>query len=355
MTHRTAAGAPRGDAALATTAPPVIAIVGPTAAGKSDLALDLADRLGGPERVEIIGADAFQLYRGMDIGTAKLPTSERRGYIHHQIDVLEPSQDASVAQYQAAARADIAAARQRGRRVIVVGGSGLYVRALLDDIEFPGTDPAIREAYELRAAAEGTAALVAELARADPAAAAAIDPANTRRVIRALEVIAITGEPFSANLPRQQYAQPAVQIGIDYGRAELDARIEARVDAMLRAGLVAEVDTLASSDSTGLSRTALRAVGYREIADFRAGDISLDEARARIVTATRRLARKQMGWFGRDPRITWLRTDGGPNADIVDSMVAIVCDADTDPAATMVARHGAVASAHEPVRRRLGT
>lgn len=286
--------------------PAIIAIVGPTATGKSDLALDLGDQMGGPSAVEIVNVDAFQFYRGMDIGTAKLRADERRGFAHHQLDVIEVTEDASVATYQARARADIADIHARGKRCIVVGGSGLYVRALLDQMDFPGTDPLVRAAFEARAEEEGTRPLYDELASLDPTAAAAILPQNTRRIVRALEVIQITGAPYSANLPRQEYFSPTIQIGIDCAREVLDERAAVRVARMWDAGLLAEVAALAGPDLAGLGRTAERAVGYSEVLAFFRGELTEQEAKDSVIAATRRLARKQMGWFGRDPRINWV-------------------------------------------------
>ena len=277
----------------------VIAVVGPTATGKSDLGLALAERLGG----EIVNADAMQLYRGMDIGTAKLTSAERRGIPHHQLDVLDVDQDASVADYQRGARADLAAIDARGARAVTVGGSGLYVRALLDHMDFPGTDPDVRVRLEERVEAEGSRALHAELERVDPVAAAGIGPRNARRIVRALEVIRITGRPYSASLPQHVYEVPALQLGLDCDRAVLDARIEARVEHMWEAGLVDEVRALAAH---GIGRTASRAVGYAEVLALLRGDLGASEARAAVAAGTRRLARKQMGWFGRDPRVHWL-------------------------------------------------
>ena len=276
----------------------VVAVVGPTATGKSDLALDLAEALDA----EVVNADAFQLYRGMDIGTAKLPVAERRGIPHHQLDVLEVEQEASVAAYQEHARADLAAIAARGRRAVVVGGSGLYVRALLDDLEFPGTDPDVRAALAERAEQEGTAALYAELQRRDPEAAARIEPRNTRRIVRALEVLEITGRPFSASLPEGRYALPAVQLGLDLDTQVLDERVARRVDRMWEAGLLAEVAALAPR----LGRTASRAVGYTEVLAHLRGERSEDEAREDVVRSTRRLVRRQRSWFRRDARIAWL-------------------------------------------------
>jgi len=277
----------------------VIAVVGPTATGKSDLGLALAEQLGG----EVVNTDAMQLYRGMDIGTAKLTPAERRGIPHHQLDVLDVDQDASVADYQRGARADLAAIDARGARAVAVGGSGLYVRALLDHMDFPGTDPDVRARLEERVEAEGSRALHAELERVDPVAAAGIGPRNARRIVRALEVIRLTGRPYSASLPQHVYEVPALQLGLDCDRAVLDARIEARVEHMWEAGLVDEVRALAAH---GIGRTASRAVGYAEVLALLRGDLGASEARAAIAAGTRRLARKQMGWFGRDPRVHWL-------------------------------------------------
>ncbi|SDS63743.1 tRNA dimethylallyltransferase [Paraoerskovia marina] len=277
----------------------IIAVVGPTATGKSDLALDLAESLAP---AEIVNADAYQTYRRMDIGTAKVPPEERRGVPHHLVDVLDPDQESTVAEYQRDARAALADIAARGAQPVVVGGSGLYVRALLDHMEFPGTDPVVRAHLEARAVAEGPGVLHAELALRDPEAAERIDPRNARRVVRALEVVEVTGERFTAFLPRQEYVSPAVQIGLDCDRTVLDARVDARVEAMWGRGLVDEVRRIAPA----LGRTAARAVGYAEVLAMDAGELTPDEARAAIAANTRRLARKQMGWFGRDPRVNWL-------------------------------------------------
>ena len=296
----------------------VVAVVGPTATGKSDLGVALAEHLDG----EVVNADALQLYRGLDIGTAKLTPAERRGVPHHLLDVLEPDEDATVAAYQRDARAALTDIAARGRRPVVVGGSGLYVRSLLDRIEFPGTDPEVRAALEARAEAEGARALHAELAAADPVAAENIGPRNARRIVRALEVIALTGKPYSANLPGHDYEVPAVQIGLDCDRAVLDARVQARVDRMWAAGLVDEVRGLVAR---GIGRTASRAVGYAEVLAALRGEITEDEARAQVVAGTRRLARKQMGWFGRDPRVHWL---DARDPGLVDRALALVAAAD---------------------------
>ncbi|QOR72124.1 tRNA (adenosine(37)-N6)-dimethylallyltransferase MiaA [Ruania alkalisoli] len=293
--------------------PPVIAVIGPTATGKSDLALDLAEWLGGTSGAEIVNADAMQLYRGMDIGTAKLGPHERRGITHHQLDVLEVTEEASVARYQQQARADVAAIHGRGRAAIVVGGSGLYVRALLDRIEFPGTDPAVRAAWERRAAEEGPGVLHGELTRQDPEAGRRIDRANTRRIVRALEVIEITGRPFSANLPDHTYEIPAVQIGIDLPTGELDRRIDTRARRMFAEGLAAETELLLAE---GLEdgRTASRAVGYAQAIAWIRGECDEAEAIESTALTTRQLARRQRKWFRRDPRVTWLT----PGDDLLD-------------------------------------
>ena len=280
---------------------PVLHILtGPTAVGKTEWALRWAERAGA----EIVSCDSLLFYRGMDIGTAKVPIGERQGVPHHLLDVLDPRQDATVADYQGWARAALADLAALGRTPVAVGGSGLYVRALLDHLEFPGTDPRLRAALEARADAEGPRALHAELAAADPAAAERIGPHNARRIVRALEVIALTGRPYSSSLPQHVYAVPAVQIGLDCDRATLDARVAARVARMWDAGLVDEVEGLVARG--GLGRTAARAVGYAQVLALLAGRMGRRQAYDETVVATRRLARRQMGWFGRDPRVHWL-------------------------------------------------
>ncbi|MFP5334819.1 MAG: tRNA (adenosine(37)-N6)-dimethylallyltransferase MiaA [Actinomycetes bacterium] len=288
------------------TTPPVVAVVGPTATGKSDLALDLAAALatdGGPG--EVVNADASQLYRGMDVGTAKLPPDQRRGVPHHQLDVLEVTQEASVAAYQRHARADLADVARRGRTPLLVGGSGLYVRAVLDELDLPGTDAGIRARLEAEAAERGAAAMHERLAAVDPAAATAILPGNVRRVVRALEVVELTGRPFTATLPSGEPAMPSVRIGLHLDRAALDERIARRVDAMWDAGLVAEVEGLVERGLRA-GRTASRAVGYAQVLALLDGDLTEEQARDETVRATRRLARRQERWFRRDPRIVWL-------------------------------------------------
>lgn len=284
---------------------PVLAVVGATASGKSALALDIAERLGGPASAEVVNADAMQLYRGMDVGTAKLHPDERRGIVHHQLDVLDVTQEASVAAYQRAARADLADIAARGRRALLVGGSGLYLRAVLDDLDFPGTDPRVRAGLQQRAEEEGPAALHAELAHRDPAAAQRILPGNVRRVVRALEVIELTGRPFSASLPEHTYRYPALQVAIDVPRDELDRRIAARAQAMLDGGLLAETERLLGQGLTE-GRTASRALGYSQAIAVLEGRMSITQAHEAISTGTRKLARRQLSWLRRDPRVVWL-------------------------------------------------
>lgn len=286
------------------TAPPthrVIAVVGPTAAGKSDLGVFLAQRLGG----EVVNADSMQLYRGMDIGTAKLTQEERGGVPHHLLDIWDVTRAASVAEYQTLARAEIDRLLDQGRVPVLVGGSGLYVRGVVDQMEFPGTDPAVRARLEGELAESGPGALHARLAVADPEAARAILSSNGRRIVRALEVIEITGKPFTANLPGHQSHYATLQIGVDVARPELDARIADRVDRMWGQGLVDEVRTL---EGQGLreGRTASRALGYQQVLTALAGECTEEAARAETVRATKRFARRQDTWFRRDPRITWL-------------------------------------------------
>ena len=280
----------------------VIAVVGPTAAGKSDLGVFLAQRLGG----EVVNADSMQLYRGMDIGTAKLTPEERRGVPHHLLDIWDVTAAASVAEYQRLARARIDALLADGRWPILVGGSGLYVLGAVDNLEFPGTDPEIRARLEEELTLRGSGALHARLAAADPEAAHAILPSNGRRIVRALEVIEITGKPFTANLPGHDAVYDTVQIGVDVARPELDERIARRVDRMWDAGLVEEVRAL---EAQGLreGRTASRALGYQQVLAALAGQCTMDEARAETVRATKRFARRQDSWFRRDPRVHWLK------------------------------------------------
>ena len=291
---------------------PIVALVGATASGKTGLSLDLAERLGG----EVVNTDAMQVYRGMDVGTAKLPVAERRGIPHHLLDRLEVTQPATVAQFQGWARAAISDIRGRGATPVLVGGSALYTRAIVDRFEFPGTDESLRRELEAELERVGGPALHARLAGVDPEAAERIEPDNGRRVVRALEVIALTGRPYSASLPRLEYADPlTVQIGVDIDRPTLDERISRRVDEMFASGFVEEVQALLAR---GLAQgvTAQRAIGYREVIGFLAGDRTLAEAIEQTKTATRRFARRQDGWFRKDPRIVWVDHDDPARADV---------------------------------------
>jgi tRNA dimethylallyltransferase len=279
--------------------------VGPTAAGKSDLAVDLAEHVGG----EVVNADSMQLYRGMDIGTAKLSVAQRRGVAHHLLDVLDVTEPATVAQFQRWARAAIDDCRARGRPPVLVGGSALYIRAVLDEFDFPGTDAAVRARLEDELARLGPERMHVALAERDPEAARRILPGNGRRIVRALEVIEITGRPFTADLPGYEYHyEDARQVGVDVPRPVLDERIALRVEQMWRAGLVDEVRRL---EAQGLrkGRTASRALGYAQVLRFLAGEIDEETARRLTVTATRRFARRQDAWFRKDPRITWVPYD----------------------------------------------
>jgi tRNA dimethylallyltransferase len=295
----------------------VIVVAGPTAAGKSALAIRLAQATGG----EVINADSMQLYRGMDIGTAKLTAAERHGVPHHLLDVWDVRETASVAEYQRLARSAIDEVAARGRVPILAGGSGLYIRAALGDLDFPGTDPEVRDRLDTELARDGAAVLYARLAALDPAAAAAILPSNGRRIVRALEVIEISGRPFTASLPSYETARPAVQIAVQVPRAELDRRIADRVDVMWLGGFEDEVRHL---EAQGLreGRTASRALGYAQMLRHLAGEWTLEQARDETVRATRRFARRQESWFRRDPRITWL--GAGPGDDLAGSALKVI-------------------------------
>ena len=287
-------------------------MVGPTAAGKSDLAVDLALRLGG----EVVNADSMQVYLGMDIGTAKLSVAERRGVPHHLLDVLGVTQPATVAEFQAMARAAVDHCLARGVVPVLVGGSALYVRAVLDPFDFPGTDPGVRARLEAELADVGVEEMHGRLAASDPEVAARILPSNARRVVRALEVREITGEAYRPSLPPRAYAyEGAVQVGVDMPGEVLDRRIEARVGRMFRAGLVDEVRALVA---IGLreGRTASRALGYAQVLRHLDGDLTEEEARAETVRATRRFARRQDSWFRKDPRVTWVPYDAADRVDL---------------------------------------
>ena len=297
--------------------PPVIAVVGATASGKSALALDLADHLGA----EVVNTDSMQVYRGMDVGTAKLPVAERRGITHHLMDVLDVGDPATVAEFQGWAREVIGDCRRRGVPPVLVGGSALYTRAIIDEFEFPGTDAEVRRRLEGELADLGSEALHTRLREVDPVAAAQVLPSNGRRVVRALEVIEITGRPFTASLPEQRYHYDhCVQIGVDIDRETLDRRIEQRVEEMWAGGFVEEVRGLAGR---GLreGRTASRALGYQQVLAFLDGELTEAEAKERTVTGTRRFARRQDSWFRKDPRVVWV---GWDDPDRVERAVAEV-------------------------------
>jgi tRNA dimethylallyltransferase len=292
-----------------------LAIVGPTGTGKSQLALQIAERLGGAAGAEIVNADAMQFYRGMDIGTAKLPVAQRRGIPHHQLDVLDVTETATVARYQDAAAADIEAIASRGRVPVLVGGSMLYIQSLLDDWSFPTTDAAVRAKWEQRLAEVGTDRLHAELADRDPAAAASILATDGRRIVRALEVVELTGQPFAASAPIIGTPRwDTVIVGLDCETELLDQRLARRTEAMFAACLVDEVTRLlACGLRDGV--TASRALGYAQvIADLDAGGNG-DGAREPTFIGTRRYVRRQRSWFRRDHRIRWLDASASDNAD----------------------------------------
>ncbi|MDI9918021.1 tRNA (adenosine(37)-N6)-dimethylallyltransferase MiaA [Rhodococcus sp. IEGM 1379] len=282
-----------------------IAVVGPTASGKSDLALDLAEEFGG----EIINIDAMQLYRGMDIGTAKLSVSERRGIPHHLLDVLDVTETATVARYQQDAITLAERLMESGRVPVIVGGSMMYVQSLLDEWAFPATDPVVRARWEAVLADDGIGAVHAALVAADPVAAASILPTDGRRMVRALEVVELTGQPFAASAPQIGEPRWGTRIlGVDRETEGLDARIRLRTDQMFESGLVGEVEGLIKR---GLRDgvTAPRAIGYSQVLAHFDGEYDLDEARERTFIGTRRYVRRQRSWFRRDARVQWI--DGG--------------------------------------------
>jgi tRNA dimethylallyltransferase len=293
-----------------------LAIVGPTAAGKSALAIALAEELGG----EVVNADAMQLYRGMDIGTAKVTPDERRGVPHHLLDVLDVTETASVAAYQRDARAILERLLDEGRVPILVGGSGLYVRAVLDELEFPGTDPDIRARLEQELAASSAERLHERLTGLDPIAAAAILPSNGRRIVRALEVIELTGRPFSATMPRPGPTRyGTLQIGLDLDTDELDRRVDLRVTRMFSEGLVDEVRRL-EKEGLRVGRTASRALGYQQVLDQFDAEEDMAAAAAATAQATRRFVRRQRSWFRRDQRVHWL---DATRSDLVTAALAL--------------------------------
>ena len=296
---------------------PLVIICGPTATGKSDLALEVAEKFNG----EVINADSMQLYRGMDIGTAKLTIAQRREIPHHLLDILSVREDASVAQYQSLARAAIDEIQGRGKVAIVVGGTGLYIKSIIDEMNFPETDPVLRKKLEDEAELLGTAELYSRLRLLDPEAAAAIEPGNTRRIIRALEVIEVTGKPYSANLPSDTSIRfpDALHIGLAMERSSLAPRIEARVHRMFDQGLVDEVRALVAQ---GLleGTTAQRAIGYAQTIALIDGEISQSQAIEETIVATRQYARRQETWFKRDQRIQWI-SEGEPRLAFIEERI----------------------------------
>jgi len=283
----------------------LVVIAGATATGKSSLSVQLADAIDA----EIINADSMQVYRGMDIGTAKISVEERQGIPHHMLDVLDVTQDSTVAWYQVAAREAIDDIHSRGKNVVMVGGTGLYIKAVIDELNFPDTDPMVRHTLNKEAEDLGIDAMFARLEKLDPAAAIAIDRANLRRIIRALEVIEITGKPFTANLPREESIRypDARQFGLVMDREQLSQRIDERVNKMFEQGLVSEVQKLVAA---GLlqGRTAQRALGYSQVLSHLQGEVSLEAAIEETKRATRQYARRQETWFSRDTRIKWIST-----------------------------------------------
>ncbi|MEX0754195.1 MAG: tRNA (adenosine(37)-N6)-dimethylallyltransferase MiaA [Actinomycetota bacterium] len=296
---------------------PLLALVGPTASGKTEAGIEIAERLGA----EIVSIDSMLVYRGLDIGTAKPTEADRARVPHHLIDVVDPSEPFTVQRFQQLARAAIEAIRGRGSTPLLVGGSGLYMRAVADDLEFPGTDDRTRHELERSAAALGPERLHARLADLDPVAAAKIEPANQRRTIRALEVAAITGHPFSDFAAAwERYPQERLHAaGIEIARPALAARIGARVDAMIDAGFVGEVAGLLR-DGFGGWLTATQAIGYAEVARHLAGELTLQEAVAATAKRTRNLARRQMAWFAKDPRVRWVPVGEGGATTAVDTL-----------------------------------
>lgn len=295
----------------------LVVITGATATGKSALSIALAESIDA----EIINADSMQVYRGMDIGTAKITVDERQGIRHHMLDVLDVNQDSTVAWYQSGARAAIDEIHSRGKNVVMVGGTGLYIKAVIDELNFPDTDPMVRHTLNKEAEELGIDAMFERLERLDPAAALAIDRANLRRIIRALEVIEITGKPFTANLPRQESVRypHAQQFGLVMDREDLSERIDVRVNSMFEQGLVAEVENLIG---TGLlqGRTAQRALGYSQVISYLHNELSLDAAIEETKRATRQYARRQETWFSRDSRIKWIATRQNRLETILESL-----------------------------------
>lgn len=306
----------------------VISIVGPTASGKTALAISMAQKLEERgQHCEILNVDAYQMYKGMDIGTAKPTAQERAAVPHHLLDICDPREEMSIARFQTIVRTKIRELDARLIRCILVGGSGLYARAATDIMTLSPHDATVRASLEKRAETEGPSALFAELEQKDPQAAQSMDPRNVRRTIRALEVIAITGKPYSSTLPTYHYAFPTLQIGLDLPREELDRRINQRTQLMRHDGFLDEVHHLQGK----LGPTARKAIGYEQMQEVIDGKLSENEAFEQIAAKTRRLARKQMGWFGRDPRIHWLEA---LDPDLVSKALALVEQADNGDFAT---------------------
>lgn len=289
----------------------ILAVVGPTASGKSNLAIEIATRLAESSSVaEIVNADAMQLYRGMNIGTAKLSEAERRGIPHHLIDVVEPNVELTAVEYKKLARDSIQEILSRGNLPILVGGSMFYIAAVLDELDFAPTVSSVRAALEQRQRDLGPSALHNELKRLDPVTAAKIPANNLRRVVRALEVIELTGEKYSSSLPEPKYWKPTLQLGIEVSREELRERVTARCQKMWRESILDEAAALQKS-GVMLGRTARMAIGYAQAYRQLAGELTEAEAIAETVSLTMRYARRQMSWFRRDKRIHWLNS--GPH------------------------------------------
>jgi len=300
----------------------LLAIVGPTASGKSEVAVEVAARLDA----EVVSVDSMTVYRGMDVGTAKPSPADRLRVRHHLFDVARPHEEFSVARYQELARAAIEDITARGRRVLLVGGTGLYFRAVVDDLEFPGTDHLVRRELEGEMERLGAAVMYGRLEAADPTTAAKIEPGNVRRTVRALEVAAVTGRPFSAFAERWTTypAEPVRAAGIRVDPAALRARIDERVRSQLQGGLLQEARALLAG--RGLSPTARQAIGYAEAIDRLSGRVTLAEAETRIVKRTRNLARRQMAWFRTDPRIRWFDADDRGAASVIDEVTEYLSD-----------------------------
>ena len=299
--------------------PPRVAVVGPTASGKSAVAIAVAERSGD---VELVSIDSMQVYRGMDVGTAKPTADERSRVRHHLLDLVGPADEFTVAEFQRAYSAALREITARGHRALLVGGTGLYHRAVIDDLDLPGEWPDLRRRLESEAASVGPAVLHARLARLDPAAAGKMEPTNARRVVRALEVIAGSGRAFSSYGPGLDVFPPTAvtQIGLRWDRAELARRIDARVHAMISAGLVGEVESILAAG--GFSRSAGQAIGYKEIVGHLRGQLSLDAAVDQVIVRTRRFATRQLRWFQRDPRVRWIDVETDPVAEAVPTVLA---------------------------------